>query len=334
MSELRSILSSTPRWPMAITRILLGVMWLATLRWKLPPDFAPGGEDPGLHAWLVREVEQPSFDWYGNLIDSVVLPNFVFFAWLVFLAELFVGLSLLAGVFVRPAALLGVLMSFNLWLGLRAVEGEWQWTYVLMMLLHAGVLLSAASTTWSLSSSLPVRVRKFSDLWNSRVPASPGKGSLAAAVVRSGLGVITLVTWRSNIEGDFYDGESFAGFFDWVSKPVEEDGNGASLGFVHSLVDATVLQSPEFFGWVMTFLELFIGVGLLLGIFTRAASLAAAGFFGSLFLVYFGGEEWIFIYVMLTLAAVVSFFMWGGRKFGADQVVAASNGESPGTLIW
>jgi len=329
-----ALLASSPPWPMAMTRIILGLMWLATLRWKLPPDFAPGGEDPGLHAWLVREVEMPAFGWYGDLIDSVVLPNFTFFAWLVFIAELLVGLSLLTGVFIRPAALGGLLMSFNLWLGLKAVEGEWHWTYVLMMILHAAVLFSAASATWSLSTRLPAALRRFSDVGNAAIPTFSGKGSLAAAVVRVGLGVVTLATWRNNVKEDFYDGESFAGFFDWVQKPIEEEGNGASLGFVHSLIDATVLQAPEFFGWVMTFLELFIAVGLLLGVFTRAASLAATGFFGSLFLVYFGGEEWIFIYVMLTLAAAVSFLMWGGRKFGADEGIAASVGESPGTLVW
>jgi len=160
------------------------------------------------------------------------------------------------------------------------------------------------------------------------------RGSLGTTILRIALGLTTLFTWKGNVDDDFYDGANFPGFFDWVSKPAEEGGNGASLGFVHSLVDNTILQAPEFFGWIMTFLELFIAVGLLFGIFTRAASFAAIGFFVSLFLVYFGGEEWIWTYVLLVAAAVAVFLNWGGRMLGVDEFIAKSKGESPGTLVW
>jgi len=150
------------------------------------------------------------------------------------------------------------------------------------------------------------------------------------------LGLTTLVTWKGNIDDGFYDGDNFAGFFEWVQRSPEsaEGGNGSSLGFVHSVVDSTILQAPEFFGWVITFFELFIAVGLLLGVFTRAASLGAIGFFGGLFLVYFGGEEWIWTYVMLLAAAIAIFLNWGGRMFGVDQAIAANKGASPAGLIW
>ena len=148
------------------------------------------------------------------------------------------------------------------------------------------------------------------------------------------LGLITAVTWWGNVDKDFYDGENLAGFFSWLFTPVADGGNGSSLTFVKSLLDATVLQAPEVAGWVLTVVELFIAVGLLFGVFTRAAAVLAAGFFGSLFLSYFGGEEWIVVYVLLTMAAVVAFFGWGGRRFGLDQFVVAKHGESPATLAW
>ncbi len=164
--------------------------------------------------------------------------------------------------------------------------------------------------------------------------APQAKGSLGTTVLRIALGLTTLFTWFNNVDEDFYDGANFPGFFDWVSKPAEEGGNGASLGFVHSIVDKTLLQAPEFFGWVMTFFELILAVALILGVFTRAASLGAVAFFGSLFLVYFGGEEWIWTYVMLTAAAVAIFLDWGGRFLGVDQYIAKARGESPGTVVW
>lgn len=329
------IIAGSARWPIAAGRIVLGLMWLASLRWKLPFDFAPTGDTTGLREWLEREVENPAFGFYGDLIDSVVLPNFTLFAWLVFLAELAVGLALVLGVFVRPAALLGLLMSVNLWVGLKDVPGEWHWTYVLMAVWHLAVLLSRDSSLWSAERFLPAGLSRIGRVGERLVPdAGSTKGSPAATALRIGLGVITAFTWWGNVDKDFYDGKSLPGFFDWAFKPVADGGNGSSLAFVKSAIDATLLQAPELAGWVLTILELFIAVGLVFGIFTRAAALLAVGFFGSLFLTYFGGQEWIVIYVLLTLAAVVAFLSWGGRRLGVDQAVAASQGESPATLIW
>ena len=82
----------SPTWPLALARILLGILWLGTLRWKLPPDF-DGGSERGLREWLDLQVEHPTFSFYGDLIESVVIPNFFLFAWVLFLTELLVGLG-------------------------------------------------------------------------------------------------------------------------------------------------------------------------------------------------------------------------------------------------
>ncbi|MFN8456309.1 MAG: hypothetical protein U0401_16840 [Anaerolineae bacterium] len=55
----------------------------------------------------------------------MVIPNFLLFAWLTFGVELAVGLSLTLGLCTRLGALLGLLWSFNLALGLLSVPGEW-----------------------------------------------------------------------------------------------------------------------------------------------------------------------------------------------------------------
>lgn len=160
------------------------------------------------------------------------------------------------------------------------------------------------------------------------------RGSLGTAVLRIALGLTVLFTWLDNIGKDFYDGANFPGFFSWAFTPAEEGGNGSSLGFVESIVDSTLLAAPELFGWLLTLFELAIALCLLFGVFTRAASLAAIGFFVSLFLVYFGGEEWIWTYVLLTAGAFTVFMDWGGRTLGVDQAIAANRGESPARLIW
>jgi len=147
----------TPVWPLALARMSLGVLWLTSLRWKLPPDFESSG-NTSLREWLELEVEHPAVGFYGDLIDSVVLPNFTLFAWLVFLTELSVGVALVLGIGTRVAALVGLLMSVNLLVGLLEVPGEWPWSYLMMIMWHGAILVSAAGSLWSLDSLRSTKV--------------------------------------------------------------------------------------------------------------------------------------------------------------------------------
>ncbi len=140
----------SPTWPISLARMLLGVLWLGTLRWKLPPDF-DGGSERGLREWLELMVEHAAFSSYGVFIESVVIPNFLFFAWVLFLTELFVGLGLLLGIATRGAALVGLILSLNLLVGLLEVPGEWPWSYILMAMWHGTILVSGAGSLWAVS---------------------------------------------------------------------------------------------------------------------------------------------------------------------------------------
>ncbi len=155
-------------------------------------------------------------------------------------------------------------------------------------------------------------------------------------ILRISLGVIILATWWSNITQDpnFYSEEGLRGFFNWVQLDPEEGGNGASLGFIHSLIDNTVLRAPTVIGFSQMIVEFFLGLGLLIGAFTRLTALLSTAFFIGLFLTYFGGEEWIFTYVILATSSFAVFLGWAGRFLGVDQAIAAARGESPGKLLW
>lgn len=132
-----------PLWPIALSRMLIGVLWLFSLRWKLPPDFAPA-EGKGLLDWLQLEAQYPAFAFYGNFVEGVVIPNFTLFAWIIFLAELLVGLSLLTGTLTRLGAAVGLLMALNLGIGLLEVPNEWPWSYVMLAMFHGIFLVTAA----------------------------------------------------------------------------------------------------------------------------------------------------------------------------------------------
>ena len=148
--------SVAPLWPISLSRILIGVLWLLSLRWKLPPNFAPA-TGRGLMAWLQLEVEHAALPLYGNFVETIVLPNFTLFAWIIFLAELLVGLSLLTGTLTRLGAAVGLLMSVNLGVGLLEVPGEWPWSYAMMAMWHGTFLVTGAGRFLGLDAWLRKR---------------------------------------------------------------------------------------------------------------------------------------------------------------------------------
>lgn len=145
-----------PLWPIALSRALIGILWLFSLRWKLPPDFAPTG-GKGLLDWLQLEAQYPAFGFYGDFVQHVVIPNFAIFAWLIFLAELLAGLSLLTGTLTRLGVALGLLMSINLGLGLLDVPGEWPWSYIMLAMWHGVFLIAAPGRLWGVDAWLRAR---------------------------------------------------------------------------------------------------------------------------------------------------------------------------------
>ena len=153
---------SGPLWPISGARIIIGILWLFSLRWKLPPDFIPD-EGRGLMDWLLLEVEHPAFEFYANFVEFTVIPNFLLFAWLVFLGELFVGLSLLTGTVTRLGAFIGMLMAFNLGIGLLEVPGEWPWSYAMLAMFHGIFLITAPGRVLGVDKWL--RDTAFQPLW-------------------------------------------------------------------------------------------------------------------------------------------------------------------------
>jgi uncharacterized membrane protein YphA (DoxX/SURF4 family) len=152
-----SLQERAPLWPIAASRVLIGILWLFSLRWKLPPDFAPA-TGRGLMDWLQLEAQHPAFAFYGELVSSVIIPNFTFFAWIIFLAELTVGLSLLTGALSRLGGLLGLLMALNLTIGLLEVPGEWPWSYIMLTMWQGTFVLTGPGRSFGVDGWLRQRV--------------------------------------------------------------------------------------------------------------------------------------------------------------------------------
>lgn len=144
----------SPLFPLVLSgcRTMIGLLWLASLRWKLPPAFvAPAGQR-SLLEWLHLEVAHPTLGLYADFVASIVIPNFILFAWLTFLVELTLGLSLTLGWFSRVGAFLGLLWSLNLAVGLLAVPGEWPWSYLMLVMWHGLFLVSVNYQRWGIDA--------------------------------------------------------------------------------------------------------------------------------------------------------------------------------------
>ena len=119
-------------------RMLVGTMWWQQTLWKLPPLYTDNPSDPlnsGLHFWMTREGQSAAFPLLGDFVNHIVLPNFYFFAPIVYLLEVLTAVSLILGLFVGLWGWIGALQVLNLWLGLYNAEGEWPWTYFFLLVL-------------------------------------------------------------------------------------------------------------------------------------------------------------------------------------------------------
>lgn len=189
---------------LVIGRLSLALLFFSQLFWKLPPRFgclespfvfssldADGAikRSSGLCDWIgiesifsqrkrsffvidVNNDGTPDFELHlqslvranGWLIDNVVIPRFRFFGWLIFLAEAFIVVSLALGVFARLGALLSLLLSVQLMLGLAGVSDaatglyEWEWSYHLMILLSLMLFGAPAGRTFGLDTLLRPRL--------------------------------------------------------------------------------------------------------------------------------------------------------------------------------
>jgi uncharacterized membrane protein YphA (DoxX/SURF4 family) len=123
---------------MYFARVLLGCMWWQQSLWKLPPYYTDTPSIPisGLRQWMLTMVKYAAFPIQSSFVKDIVLAHFYVFAPMVYGIEVFIGATLILGIFVRLGAALGALMAINLWLGLYRSPTEWPWTYFFLILLQ------------------------------------------------------------------------------------------------------------------------------------------------------------------------------------------------------
>jgi uncharacterized membrane protein YphA (DoxX/SURF4 family) len=126
-----------------LVRIAVGLMWLANLEWKRPPDFGLNQKN-GLYKYVDGAVSHPVNAQFAWFIKHVVMPNYTFFGWVTLILEASLAALLLCGLFTRGAALLGAGLSVNILLSVGRYPNEWPWSYFLMIVVHLILFATAA----------------------------------------------------------------------------------------------------------------------------------------------------------------------------------------------
>ena len=162
---------------LAAARIGMGLLWLTNLSWKWPPSFGCTADGSGgLCFWMQKMADNSRLSLHARFVRDVALPHYKLFGYLTISIELLAGVLLLLGLFTRLGALLGLVQSINLFIGLSLAPGEWVWSYATMILLHLVLLGFAAGRWFGVDAVLRAPLQhmrgggRFG--WFSRVPAA------------------------------------------------------------------------------------------------------------------------------------------------------------------
>ncbi|MGZ4790080.1 MAG: DoxX family membrane protein [Terriglobales bacterium] len=105
------LLSSALLRTIAAARIATSIFFLLFGEYKVAdPAFAHGG----FQTYLQDYITTSAVSFYRPFLSGVVQPHAVFFGYFVGVLELFVGVSLLLGLWVRPACVAGGLFLINM----------------------------------------------------------------------------------------------------------------------------------------------------------------------------------------------------------------------------
>ena len=171
----------------AVASIGLGYLFFTQLWWKLPPDFGcredftRGGlcifiersaaeADAGdklLKANIIESRSGPELSvpigWATQLnatfIETIVQPNIRWFGYVIWGTEAFIFLSMCLGFFSRLGALVAVGMGTQLMIGLAHTSEEWEWSYILLVLLAVAVFGIAPGRYFGLDRLLRPRFK-------------------------------------------------------------------------------------------------------------------------------------------------------------------------------
>jgi len=150
--------AAAPLWPIALARIVYGLLWWQQSKWKVPSDDFGRKSGGGLWYWVHQEIQYPTVTAYKDFLVNVMIPHWTFFGYLTLITETFIGVTLILGLFTRLGALVALGMAMNITLGILSVPHEWVWTYTMLITFAAIFLLTGAGRSVGVDAFLGPRL--------------------------------------------------------------------------------------------------------------------------------------------------------------------------------
>jgi uncharacterized membrane protein YphA (DoxX/SURF4 family) len=147
-------------------RLVSAGMWYLGTLWKLPLPISAG-----FKFWLDNTVKYSSFQAHASIMQ-VFLNHVAVVQPLVYLLETALAVSLMLGIAVRLAGVVGVLFILDLLIGLYNDRTEWPWTYVGIICAHGMFAAAQAGRSLGIDNVLAKRL----------IPGLPYNGVLARAL--------------------------------------------------------------------------------------------------------------------------------------------------------
>ncbi len=123
--------------------------------------------------------------------------------------------------------------------------------------------------------------------------------------------------WK--VPSDDFGRKSGGGLWYWVQQEIQHPTVNAYKDFLVNVM----IPNWTFFGWMSLITETFIGVTLILGLFTRLGSLVAIGMAANITIgILSVPHEWVWTYTMLILLPAIFLLTDAGRSFGVDAFLA------------
>lgn len=140
-----------------------GKNWLAILRIYIGAYFLHSSLDKFTASYISefsrligRWAHDSSFEWYKALLDQYVLPHAKFFAYFTAIGEFCIGIALILGFLSGLAAIFGVGVYANYYLGTST--GDALWNYATIILCLAVIFFTGAGRTLGLDKYLSKKI--------------------------------------------------------------------------------------------------------------------------------------------------------------------------------
>ncbi|MGH7387980.1 MAG: DoxX family protein [Candidatus Rokuibacteriota bacterium] len=134
--------------------------------------------------------------------------------------------------------------------------------------------------------------------------------------------VYGLLWWQQSkwkVPSDDFGRKSGGGLWYWVQQEIQHPTVTAYKDFLVNVM----IPNWTFFGWMTLITETFIGVTLILGLFTRLGSLIAIGMAINVTIgILSVPHEWGWTYTMLIMLPAIFLLTGAGRSVGVDAFLA------------